>query len=592
MPTRILVAGLAVVAALAAQAETLEPVVVTATRTEIALDETLASVVVIDRDAIERSLAADVAELLRFHAGLELGRNGGPGQAVSLFIRGSESNHALVLIDGVEINPGTIGGAALQNISPRMIERIEIVKGPRSSLYGSEAIGGVVNIITRQARGLTARAALGRYATRELSVSAGAETGRGGIAVSLSQLASDGFPTRVEPGSPERGYENFSAGLTAHIAAGASTLALRHWHSTGRTEYLDFFLAPLDQDYRNSSTALEWRLPAHESWDSTVSLSRIEDVIDQNQGPDHAHTRRDVLEWQHTLALGPAHDLVAGIYVAREATRSLSFGTGFDESTATEAVFIEDLLAFGRNRLALAARYTDHEAFGGHTTFNAEFGRQINAVLALTAAAGSGFRAPDATDRFGFGGNPDLEPERSRSYELGVRADYGAHRASLSAFRTDIDDLIEFVFDPETFAGGNVNVSQARIEGLEARHEWGVEHWQLTTTALVQDPQDRAAGNQLARRARRSLSLNLVRRFGPHSLGLDLLATSQRPDSAFSDSVNSGYVLASLAGRFELGRNWVLQGRVDNLLDTDYATAAGFRSAGRGLYLAAQYRTR
>ena len=150
-----------------------DEIVVTATRMPIARDRALAPMIVIGRDEIERSLALDLAELLRFHAGLEVARNGGPGQPASLFIRGADSNHTLVLVDGVKINPGTLGGAALQNISADLVERIEIVKGPRSSLYGSEAIGGVVNVITREAGGrqLTASAGGGRYGTREAAVS-------------------------------------------------------------------------------------------------------------------------------------------------------------------------------------------------------------------------------------------------------------------------------------------------------------------------------------------------------------------------------------------------------------------------------------
>lgn len=592
MRAKPITACLLAVTAFSAHAEPLQPLVVTATRIATPLHQTVAPVIVIDRDQIERSLAADVAELLRFHAGLELGRNGGPGQTTSLFIRGSDSNHALVLVDGIEINPGTIGGAALQNISPQLIERIEIVKGPRSSLYGSEAIGGVINIITRQTSGMIARGASGRYGTRELSLSAGEQWQRGSLAVSLSRLASDGFPTRIEPGLPDRGYDNFSAGFNASIDAGASTFGLRHWHSTGNTEYFDFFLSPLDQDYLNRATALEWRTPQRGRWDSTVSLSQIEDDIDQNQGADYVRTRRTVAEWQNTLQLAPSHDLIAGIYLAREHTESLSFGTAFDERTDVDAVFVEDLFAVGRNRIALAARYTDHQGFGNHITWNAELAHDISQSVSLTAGAGSGFRAPDATDRFGFGGNPDLEPERSQSLELGARGRWGEHHASISGFRTEIDDLIEYVFDPVSFDGGNVNVARARITGIELRHEWATDLWRIATTALLQNPEDRAGGRQLARRAKRSLSLNMARMFGTHSIGLDLLATSRRPDSAFSETVNAGYLLASLNGRYRLGTHWMLQARLDNLLDTDYTTAAGFRTPGRGAYFALQYRSR
>ncbi len=597
MSDRFVSIALIAVATLPAAAETvtdsnpLERVIVTATRTETPLRETLASVVIIDRDQIERSLAGDVAELLRFHAGLELGRNGGPGQTTSLFVRGTESNHALVLIDGVEINPGTLGAAALHNISPHNIQRIEIVKGPRSSLYGSEAIGGVVNIISRRDEGFSAQAGLGRDATREIALSAGKNWQAGSASLSVSRSSSDGFPTRVGADLPDRGYDNFSAGFNASLTAGASTVALRHWHSVGETEYFDFFLQPLTQDYLNRATALEWRLPATQQWNSSLSVSQIEDDIDQQQGNDYVRTRRDVAEWQNDLLLGQ-HAVVAGLYVAREKTESLSFGTRFDEDTDVNALFVEDVVKFGASQLLLAARYTDHESFDGHATYNAEFGHALTDALRLTLATGTGFRAPDATDRFGFGGNPDLEPEESLSFEAGLRGDWDAHTASLQWFQTDIDDLIEFVFDPVTFGGANLNVARARIRGLEARHDWRSGPWTISTTALVQDPEDRASGKQLARRSKRSLTVNLARTFGEHALGLDVLATSSRPDSPFSDISNAGYVLANLTGRLQLGANWRLQGRLENLLDRRYETAAGFRAADRGIYVSAHYRTR
>ncbi len=156
-----------------------ERIVVTATRIPEPLEEVLAPVVVIDRSTIERTASSDAAELLRFHAGVELGRNGGPGQTTAVFLRGAESHHTLIMIDGVRINPGTIGLAALQNISPDLIERIEIVKGPRSALYGSDAIGGVINVITRRGarNGWTAELGYGDYDTRRASLTGGLQAG-------------------------------------------------------------------------------------------------------------------------------------------------------------------------------------------------------------------------------------------------------------------------------------------------------------------------------------------------------------------------------------------------------------------------------
>ncbi|MDH3590160.1 MAG: TonB-dependent receptor plug domain-containing protein, partial [Gammaproteobacteria bacterium] len=551
----IFVAAVAVTSPAFADNDVFEPVIVTATRMQLPADESLASIIVIDREEIERSLAADVAELLRFHAGLELGRNGGPGQTTSLFIRGTESNHALVMLDGVEINPGTIGGAALQNISPRLIQRIEVVKGPRSSLYGSEAIGGVVNIITRKTDGLEVRAGAGRYTTREASLSAGMMGTIGDLSASLSRLRSDGFPTRTADGAPDRGYDNQSLGLNASTTLGRSEVSLRHWESSGNTEYLDFFLDPVDQDYQNRATALAIAGQPAGNWSTTVTFSRITDDITQQQGPDFARTDRNSMDWQNDVQLAERHRVVAGIYVSREKTQASSFGTGFDERTGVDAYYVEDYIDFEPGQLLLAARFTDHDTFADNTTWNVEYGRRLANGWRLTAAAGTAFRAPDATDRFGFGGNPELLSEESQNIEFGIDRRFGSyHWLRFSLFRNEIEDLIEY------FDGGNLNVAEARVTGLDAGYRWHNTAWRINVNAIFQDPEDRQAHMQLARRAKRSLTVNATRQFADYSVGLDVLATSARRDSPFSETINAGYVLANLSAQWQLSAQWALQG--------------------------------
>ncbi|MBT8131209.1 MAG: TonB-dependent receptor [Gammaproteobacteria bacterium] len=565
--------------------QNVERVLVTATRMEIPVDEALSSVVVIDREQIERSMAADVAELLRFHAGLEIGRNGGPGQTTSLFIRGTESNHTLVLIDGVEVNPGTLGAAALQNIAPNMVERIEVVKGPRSSLYGSEAIGGVVNIITRYKQGVELRIGRGRYNTRDAALSAGTSGEHGQVSASVSHINTEGFPTRTETTQPNRGYDNMSYGLNASTSVAGANIAMRHWQSRGNTEYLDFFLQPVDQDYHNQATAISLSARPAANWDTSLQLGDITDDIEQRHSSDFAKTERLSLDWQNDIILPANHRLVAGLYLAREKTRASSFGTGFNTSTDVSAIYLEDYFETRRGQLMLAARYSDFESFGDKITWNVEYGHRLTADWRLTAAAGEGFRAPDATDRFGFGGNPNLRPEQSRSFEVGIDRRLGNNQFfRISLFRTEIDDLIEF-----SFPAGNQNVASARIEGAEAAWHWNNADWQVDFGAILQDPVNRDDDQQLARRARRSLSINAARQFGQHSLGIDLLATAKRPDSAFSSKINAGYVLANLSGKWQLSDNWALQGRLENLLDRSYETAADFRSPGRSLHMRVLY---
>ncbi len=238
-------------------------VVVTATRVPTPADEVLAPVVVIDRATIERSNAGDAAELLRFHAGLDIASNGGPGQPTAMFIRGAESNQALVLVDGIRINPGTIGLPGLQNIRPDMIERIEVVKGPRSALWGSDAIGGVVNVVTRRGSqdGWITEAGYGAYDTKRASLNGGVDLGQSAaLDVGVSWTDSDGFPTRTTD-DIDRGYENLSANVALRADVGAAEVTVRHWRTAGTSEYSDFFLTPVDQDFVTSTTAAEVRLP-------------------------------------------------------------------------------------------------------------------------------------------------------------------------------------------------------------------------------------------------------------------------------------------------------------------------------------------
>lgn len=576
-------------------------IVVTATRTPQSAFDVLAPVVVIDREDVERSLATDVADLLRFHAGLELGRNGGPGQATSLFMRGTDSNHTVLLVDGVRVNPGTIGGAAIQHVAPELVERIEIVKGPRSTLYGTDAIGGVVNVITRRGAdtGLQALAGYGRWGTQQLQLSGTLAGEAGEATLSASSLESDGFPTRVGDAT-DRGYRNRSFALGARTEVGGVELGARWWRASGNNEYSDFFRTPVDQDFENSSAAVEAAAQVTQRWRTRLTLSRVTDELFQNQPPfagatqfDYALTRRNAVDWQNGLDLG-AHRLTVGALLSRETTRAMSFGDGFDVQTSSNTFYAQDQFEHGAHRVLLAAGYTDHDTFGGHTTWNAEYGLALGRDTLVTAAIGTAFRAPDSTDRFGFGGNPDLDPERSRNLELGIRHRVARHTLGLSAFDNRIADLVQFVtvsFDP--FVGENRNVDRARIRGVEASWEYAGESWRARVEAIRQDPEDRRDGSRLLRRAQESATVALARRFGPHELALDVLATGDREDAGFPARVRlGGYTVANLTARWAVTRSLQVQARLENALDRKYELASGFTTMRRALLVAARYQFR
>ena len=571
----------------AADISAADNIVVTATRTEIAAKDATVPVTVITREDIELSLASDLSELLRFEAGLDIGRNGGPGQATSLFLRGTESNHTLILIDGVRINPGTIGGAALQHIAPEVIERIEIVKGARSALYGSDAIGGVINIITRRADTSFVEGAVGGGSFDSVSgnFAGGVKGDNGDLGLTFNYADTAGFAPRVESDT-RRGYENFSANLYGSRRFGRHELSVRHWRAEGVVEYLDFFLSPVDQDFENSATALQLDSSIGEAGLSQLIVSHMNDEIRQNQSPDFVESSRVSLDWQYSHSF-EQHTLTGGVYIMQESAEALSFGSGFDEDTDVTAVFLQDQLRIGRHRGVMAARLTDHEDFGNQTTWNAEYAFDVSPAWTLTAGIGRAFRAPDATDRYGFGGNVDLAPEVSDQAKGGIRYRPGnRHSVGLEVFANRIDDLIEFDFTSFTLQ----NIAEAEIRGAEIAWEYAGERSVFRTAFLTQRAEDRATGARLLRRAEESLTLSYARSIGRHRVGVSALFSGDRED--FGGVELDSYVLLNLTAEFAITPDLTLNARIENLTDEDYQTAANFRMQERSGFLELRYRRR
>ena len=579
-----------------AGAQSLGPVVVTATRTEHPAHDVISSVDVIDGDELLRLPAADLGEVLRLRAGVEVARLGGPGQQTSVFVRGTESNHVLVLVDGLRINPGTIGSASIQNIAPEQVERVEIVKGPRSVLYGSDAIGGVINVITKKgaANGASVQAGFGHYDTKSASLTAGVGDQRADASIALSWLDSAGFPTRSGDAT-DRGYENRSVTGSARATVGEFELGLRAWHAAGTSEYSDFFVTPVDQDFENHAFAVTAAYAPTGAWRSSLALGHALDELTQNQSPDFLETKRLTVDWQNDIALGAANTLTAGLLWQDEEADAESFGLPYASSTATTQFYIQDQATLGAHRLVLAGAWTDHEVFGGHATWNAEYALAIGDSRELAFGAGTGFRAPDATDLYGFGGNAGLEPEESESLEARWRQQIGEKQSfSLTLFRTEIDALIEFVVtDPETFEGENRNVDRARIEGIELGWRYDGPLWSAHAGATLQDPRDTATDLRLLRRARENYTLALARRLRGHVFALDVLYAGERRDFGFPADISlPAYWLANLSARVAFSDRWTMFARMENLFDEDYELASGFNTMGRSLFVTLRHEFR
>jgi vitamin B12 transporter len=454
----------------------------------------------------------------------------------------------------------------------------------------------VINVITRRgaANGASVQAGFGDYDTRSASLSAGLSGARGDASIGVSWLDSDGFPTRSGD-ETDRGYENRSLTAAARTDLGAVELGFRAWHAEGTSEYSDFFVTPVDQDFENSALALTAAFAPAESWDARLMLGYAVDDLEQNQSPDFLDTERYTLDWQNDVVLSEDNRLTAGVLWQEEEAEAESFGLPYDATTTTKQLYLQDQATFGAHRLLLAAGYTDHETFGGHTTWNAEYGFAIGERALVTFAAGTAFRAPDATDLYGFGGNPELEAEESESYEVSYRQRIGERQSfTLTAFRNDIDELIQFVVtDPETFEGENRNVERARIDGLEAAWRYDGEAWSARASATLQDPRNEITDARLLRRARENATLAVSRRIRGHELALDLLYAGDRKDFGFPEPVTlDSYWLASLSAKVAITPRFTLLARMENLFDEDYELASGFNTMGRSLFVALRHEFR
>ena len=477
---------------------------------------------------------------------------------------------------------------ALQNIDPDLVERIEIVKGPRSSLYGSEAIGGVIQIFTRKHRagtGVNASATVGDYQTRKAVVNGSITNRNWKAGLTLSRFVTDGFPAHTAL-TANTGSRNSS--VNAFIAtqiAGLDT-ELRTWHSQGNTQYYNFAPTPVSQDSLNATSALTLKRVFNNRATSVLRIGEARDFIDQNQSADFAHTRRLSADWQNDVQLGDHGLVTAGLYASKQYTNADSFGTSFSEVINDNAAYAQYHHSNGQVQYLLGGRYTQNSAYGGQATGNLSYGYRLSKKTNIFAALGSGFRAPDSTDKFGFGGNPTLKPETSQNLELGFR--YNIDRKSSlksAAFYNRISNLIVF----DTGSSLNQNIDLAVIPGFEVEYKNSNQRIEFRFAGILQDPVNVTSGKQLARRSRQSLTMSATYNRPAYQIGFDLLASGDRPDSDFSSVVNPAYALVNLHGRYRFSRRWQLQGRVENLFATDYVLANGYNTPGRSFFLQLRY---
>lgn len=569
---------------------TLDSIQVTATRVEKPVDEAVASVTVITRADIEASQAPDLIDLLGRQAGIDIARTGGPGSASTVFMRGGNSNHSLVLIDGIRVGSTGQGVFDFAHLPLEQIERIEIVRGPRAAFWGSDAIGGVVHVFTRDPSAPSARATVGSYGRFGGSAGAGFGDARSGLGFTAGYERLDGFSATNSDSTfsfdpDEDGYRNRNLSLRGRTEVGSQVLAF-----TAITTDADVEFDQGDTQARNTSGGITLGGDLSERWSHQLTAGHArEDLVSQSSFSNQFHSRRNSVDWVNSLRTGDTASVNFGLNWQREtgANSNVFDGEVFDRSRTSKALFVGYGGRFGDHVLDLSVRRDDSDQFGGATTGNAGWGWNVTDDARLRLSWGEGFRAPNFNELyypdsgFGYAGNPDLRPEHSNTWELGFEFEPAAgHRLGASVYRSRVRDLIAFAAPGTNNA---ININRAELEGAELEYRFNRDGWNLGGNYTWQDAIDAGTGNPLLRRAEHKAHVDLGYRFGNgFEVALDGDYVSDRAD--FGADLDA-YALAHLRLAWQFNPAWRIEARLENLTDRDYTLAYGYNTPGRSAIL-------
>ncbi len=594
----------------------LDPVVVTGTREAGLLSRSTADLVVIDAAAIARSTADSVEDLLRREAGLQLVRTGGPGQSTGFFMRGAGTSSTLVLVDGVRIGSASLGQAELEALSLSQIDHIEVLRGPGSSLYGADGVGGVVQIFTRRGSGaprFTAHAAYGRYRSAEGDVGVSGAQGPFDYALSLGHDGSRGvssiFPNDAygyfnpdndgfsrNTGSLRVGYTP-AKGHRIGISMLEANLHSRYDSgdfdpgTSGTDPSPDFrgFLTTrvVSADYRGELSTL---------WTTSVQLSHY--VDDLTSGGGHLSryiTFRDQATWQNLIRLSADQQVV----LAYERLREKAGGDVYAaEPTRRNNAFVAGYSGhFGSSDLQADVRHDDNSVYGGNTTARLGYAHEVLRGLKLRALVGTTFRAPTFNDLFYPGyGVTTVQPERGRSVEVGVDWQRGDTRAAITVYRNRVRNLIAYQPDRSFCPAGPAfdfgcagNIGRARLQGatITAGQRWG--GFDVRATVDLIDATNADTGHRLARRAAHQENLSVDYGIGAWTIGGALLVVGRRPDLENGSAALGGYGVVDLKATWRFRPQWRLETKLLNALDHRVEPVRDFQGLGRQAWIGVRF---
>ncbi|EMC8780704.1 MULTISPECIES: TonB-dependent vitamin B12 receptor BtuB [Providencia] len=596
-----------------------DQVVVSANRFEQPISSILAPVTVVTREDIDHWQSNTVIDVLRRLPGVDIAQNGGMGQQSSLFIRGTESRHVLVLIDGVRLNQAGISGSSdMSQIPISLVQRIEYIRGARSAVYGSDAVGGVVNIITRRDNdGTTLNAGIGSHSYQNYNGSTQQKIGENTTVTAAGAYThTKGFdlaPKEVSPRQYDKdGFLSKSLWLGVEHQFSSEILAYaRAYGYDNRTSYDVSEYAGVSVDTRKLySRTYETGLKYHQGKYSSSLMGSYGYSKDYNFDPRKGQysesanldeSKQYNIQWGNSYLLDKGN-ISAGIDYQRQSIEPSSYAMINEKQTLNNTgIYLTGQYAIIDSVTAEAAIRSDHHSeFNWHTTWQSGLSWEFHEGYKLVGSYATAYKAPNLTQLYAYSssaygttlGNPNLKPEESKQWEIGVEGTTGPLFWQVNAYHNDIDNLIAYKsgYPTSTYE----NIGEAEIKGVEwvGEFETGILHHQVTYQYV--DPRNKKTDKVLERRAKQQVKYQLDWAIDKVDMGLTYQYIGSRYDNDYSQFPSrrvkqGGVSLWDLTAAYPITSHLTIRGKIANMFDKDYETAYGYRTAGREYFLTGSY---
>ncbi|VAW33613.1 Outer membrane vitamin B12 receptor BtuB [hydrothermal vent metagenome] len=579
--------------------------VVTASRYEQSKDDIIPSVTIIDREDILNLQASNILDLLSLQQGIDVARTGGSGSATSVFMRGTNSNHTLVLIDGMRVGSAFTGSFTWEHLPVSQIQRIEIVRGTRVSYYGSDAIGGVINIITRKQDKLYVRYTTGSFDTQNFDIGFGNTTETGHYSLILGSQKTDGFSATNANNAfafnPDNdGYENQSINFNSANNFQHGKLKINHLQTHGDTDF-----DTGNSDSKERVTRIVWQNEIFNAWQSEFALGSNYNQLNTKAFNSNFSSQRYSFDWLLNKQVNNGH-LAYGLTYRKETAEFFNphaNEVSFADNRNNIAVFANWQGIFAQNIFSTSARFDNNSVYGSNISADIDWAYSFTDIIRFNLSAGSAFHAPSINELFSpnfqgmvispitgenvfvfaFEGNPDLKPEESINYEAGLKTKISDNQdISFNMFYYSIDNLIDFqgpTFKP-------ININQATIKGLEASYNYALDNLSFNINTTIQDTNNDATDTPLLRRPDNKLNISVDKFFNKLSIGSSLRYASGSQD--FGGKLDS-YIVLDVRASYQINNHWQLAIKLENITDEQYQIVNGYNTPNTSGYLTIQW---